>query len=335
MANPCDPTGAEPETGETSGVRERAQYWVARLVGGEVSASELDALELWLAADPRHAHAFSRERALWQDLAAAADVLSEPVASRPMLRRRVPRGIGRRQLVRALPMALAASIVAAFVGPSLVLAFRADHRTATGEVRSVALPDGTTARLDSGSAISVGYDGNRRVVHMLAGRAWFDVRHERRPFLVEALGGTTEDIGTGFEVQREGGTVEISVTQGAVQVHAPEEAVTSMLHAGDRLRYTRNGIQRLASQSVAQLAAWRSGELLFEQQPVTAAIAEIARYRRAPVWTIGDFSDVSCVSGLFLVDRPDEALETLVRMRGLRLLELPGGAIVIRPGAPS
>ena len=80
---------------------------------------------------------------------------------------------------------------------------------------------------------------------------------------------------------------------------------------------------------------WRKGELLFDKQPIKAVIAEIARYRRAPVWTIGDFGQASPVSGLFLIERPDEALETIARMRGLRMTTLPGGVIVIRPDPAS
>ncbi|MBU0930391.1 MAG: FecR domain-containing protein [Alphaproteobacteria bacterium] len=333
MSNPSEPSGTE-QSGDVP-LRERAQYWVARLVARDISASELDRLEAWLAADPRHARAFARERALWQDLDTFADALADTTSHRSVIHPKPWHGFTRRRLIRTAPVALAASILAAFMGPSLVLALRADHRTAVGEVRSVALPDGTTAMLDSDSAISVAFDSDRRIVHLLAGRAWFDVRHEGRPFLVEALDGETQDIGTGFEVRRDGGVVEVSVTEGAVQVRTPVERAGPILHAGGRLRYTADRLVMLAAQPVARLAAWRKGELLFDKQPIKAVIAEIARYRRAPVWTIGDFGQASPVSGLFLIERPDEALETIARMRGLRMTTLPGGVIVIRPDPAS
>jgi len=325
-------TSSDPSDSEAA-LRERAQYWIARLAAQDVGKAELDALEAWLAADPRHARAFARERALWQDLGAVADALDAPEEQPvPPPPRRL---LTRRRLVRAAPVALAASIVAVLLGPSLALELRADHRTAAGEVRTVALPDGTGATLDSDSAISIAFDGERRVVHLLAGRAWFDVRHERRPFLVEALGGEAQDIGTGFEMRREGGMVEVGVTQGAVRVRAPGGGGAPVLHAGDRARYSAAGLEALAPRPAAQLAVWRKGELLFDGQPVKTAIAEIARYRGAPVWTIGDFGKTAPVSGLFLIERPDEALETIARMRGLRMLELPGGIILIRPGPAS
>lgn len=325
MSTPSDSCRGE------AALRERAQYWVARLVAKDIGETELVALEAWLAADPRHAHAFARERALWQDLGEVADVLTK---SAPVQRVILPvqsSAFTRRCLLRAAPVALAACIVAALFGPSLMLNLRADYRTSIGEVRPVALPDGTTAMLDSGSAISVEFNGNRRVVHLLSGRAWFDVRHEGRPFLVEALNGETQDIGTGFEVRREGGTVEVGVTEGSVQVRAPGSKAGPALRAGDRVRYTADGLETLAAQPAVRLASWRKGELLFDAQPVKSAIAEIARYRRAPVWAIGDFSDAAPVSGLFLIERPDEALETIARMRGLPMLTLPGGVVIIRP----
>lgn len=316
---------------------ERARYWIARLVAKDITETELDSLEAWLAADPGHARAFARERALWQDLGAVADALAAPVAAplppeRPGRRRgRGWPALSRRRLVRAAPAALAASIAAALFLPSLILDIRADHRTAAGEVRSVALPDGTVAMLDSDSAISVMFDGERRMVRLLAGRAWFDVRHQDRPFLVEALGGKTRDIGTGFEVRRDGGTVEVGVTQGAVEVHTPGKAAGPTLRAGERARYSAHGVEKLTPRSAARLAAWRNGELLFDEQPVEAVIAEIARYRRAPVWTVGDFGGAAPISGLFLIARPEEALETVAGMRGLRLTTLPGGIVVVRP----
>lgn len=331
MSAPSDPRQTDAEPGDDLALRERAQYWVARLVAKDIGETELSALEAWLAEDPRHARAFARERTLWQDLGAVADALTVPAPAHAVIRPIAPRPFPYRRLLRAAPPALAASIVVALLGPSLVLNLRADHRTVAGEVRAVALPDGTAAMLDSDSAISVAFDGDRRVVHLLTGRAWFNVRHEGRPFLVEARDGETQDVGTGFEVRREDGAVEVGVTEGSVQVHAPGNKHGPTLHAGERVRYTVDGLETLATQPTARLASWRKGELLFEQQPVTSAIAEIARYRRMPVWTMGDFSTSAPVSGLFLIARPDEALETIARMRGLRMVALPGGIVVIRP----
>ena len=220
MSDPSDPYHDDAKPGGDPALRERAQYWVARLVAKDISATELDTLEAWLASDPRHARAFARERALWQDLDAVADALAEPSPARTVIRPMPRPGVTRRRLLRGVPVALAASLVAALIVPSLLLDLGADHRTAVGEVRSVALPDSTSAMLDSDTEISLAFDGDKRIVHLLAGRAWFDVHHEGRPFLVEALDGETRDIGTAFVVERDGNAIDVGVTQGAVRVRA-------------------------------------------------------------------------------------------------------------------
>lgn len=335
MSDPSDPYHDDAKPGGDPALRERAQYWVARLVAKDISATELDTLEAWLASDPRHARAFARERALWQDLDAVADALAELSPARTVIRPMPRPGVTRRRLLRGVPVALAASLVAALIVPSLLLDLGADHRTAVGEVRSVALPDGTSAMLDSDTAISLAFDGDKRIVHLLAGRAWFDVHHEGRPFLVEALDGETRDIGTAFVVERDGNAIDVGVTQGAVRVRAPGGGTGATLRVGDRVRYTAAGLETLAAQPADRIAPWRKGELLFDRQPVMVAITEIARYRRAPVWTFGDFGKADSVSGLFLIARPDEALETLAQMRGLRMTTLPGGIIILRPNPAS
>ena len=63
-------------------------------------------------------------------------------------------------------------------------------------------------------------------------------------------------------------------------MHAAGSESQPTLRAGNRVRYTAEGLQTLPALPVERLAAWRKGELLFEAKPVEAAIAEIARYRR-------------------------------------------------------
>lgn len=332
MSETSKPPGSPSDPAAPDAIlREQAQHWVARLAGGDVDEAQLSALEAWLASDQRHALAFARERALWQDLHAAFD---RPVSSNDL-----PSGVEilplRRHLRWSVPAAIAASLAFFMALPSLMLDLRSDHRSAIGEVRSIALPDGTTAMLDSGAALSVDFDDKQRIVHLLAGRAWFDVRHEGRPFLVEAERGMTRDIGTSFEVDRKEGSVEIGVTQGVVQVRSPDGTQGLPMHAGERMRYSASELSALPAVPTSQLAPWRRGEILLDRQPIRAAIAELARYRSASVWAVGDFSKEAPISGMFLIERPEEALQTLVRMRQLRVIRLPGGHMIIRPATKS
>ena len=171
-------------------VLQAARDWILRLASDEVSAGDLAALQAWLAEDAAHRRAFERERGFWQDLephGALFDCANLPGAAAPRSGWHRP---ARR--IWAAASTIAASIALIVAAPTLNVRLRADHRTATGEVSTVVLPDRSTAMLDSGSAIAVRYSGAERRVELLQGRAWFEVRHgDNRPFRVAAAGGVT------------------------------------------------------------------------------------------------------------------------------------------------
>lgn len=313
-------------------VDESAREWVRLLASGEADAADLDALKAWLASAPTHASAFERERGFWQDLDPhrALFTATTPVpprragsAARRPWRRLVPK--------RALVSAIAASLLLAVTGPSLLLHLRADHLTGTGEVRSFTLPDRSTAVLDTGSAIAVHYAAGERRIELLRGRAWFKVAHgDARPFRVEALGGMTQDIGTAFEVVRGDGDAAVSVSEGSVRVMAARGAMPFVLRAGERANYRDGLAQRLAKATPDRIAAWRNGELLIDDMPLGEAIAKIARYRSGPTMVWADTADKPKVSGVFRTDRPDDALAALMTGAGLSLVQLPAGTVIIR-----
>lgn len=224
----------------------------------------------------------------------------------------------------------AALIAGVLFGPDLVVIARADHRTSLA-VESVRLPDGSRAVLDAGSAVSIAFSDGERRVELLRGDAWFEVEHgDRRPFRVAALGGITEDVGTAFEVRRAADAVSVAVSQGAVAVHAPEVGEGVLLRASQRAHYGRNGpVTRLDAIDPVNIAAWRQGEILIDKANVADAVSQIKRYRSAPVFVLGTPDASVRISGVFRVDRPDEAIEAVARMARLTVYRL-GGIMILR-----
>lgn len=308
-----DPIGTRDET---------ARAWIVRLASGSVSASEMERLEGWMATDPRNRAAFLRERSTWQDLAAIEGAF---VSERPLPRRRSLRW------PTYLSVAAAAAL-AWFAVPSTWLWLRADETSARGQVREIALADGSRAVLDSDSAIAVDYGNDGRDVRLLKGRAWFEVKHgDSRPFRVAVDGGSIRDVGTAFEVDGTGGQVGVGVTEGMVELKTGAEAPV-LLRAGQRGTLADGTAHRVAGLPVDQIAGWRRGELLLRNVPLPDAIEAIARYRPGPVLVLGRLSDRRPVSGSFRTDRPDEALDTLAAMRGLEQSTLPGSILLLRDG---
>ena len=299
---------------------ERSEYWIVRLASGSMTAEEMTRFEDWLAADAENRAAFELSRALWRSL---EDRGGQVVA----LRRRRP-------LVRspaAWGGAVAACLAVAVVAPQLAPRLLATDATSAGEVRALDLPDGTHAVLDTDSAVAVRYDGGQRRIDLMRGRIWVKVEHDdARPFRVATTGGIVEDIGTAFEVARDGRSAEVAVTEGSVRVETKGGDQDLVLQRRQRARYGAGGdIRRLGDADEDAIAAWRRGYIVVEDAALADAVQSVARYRTAPVWVQPGQAARTPVSGIFLAEAPDDALKVLADMAGLRLIRLPGGAVVL------
>lgn len=319
---------------DRSPLAEQAEHWVVRLASGAITPREMAIFEAWLARSPDHRAAFDRERALWQSLEGhEAAFASAP----PSPRRRSPRGSWGRSWVRRHPVwtgfaTVAASLALVLAVPDAMMHLHADAMADVGQVRTLALPDGSTAMLDSGAAVAVRFDAAERRIELLRGAAWFDVKHgDARPFRVAALDGVTEDIGTAFEVSQRGDTVNVGVTEGTVRVSSPKGAGGRIVRQFGRVHYKQGGpVESMEPGTATGIAAWRRGIIVIDNRPVADAIAEVARYRSGMTFTLADTSASAPVSGVFRTDAPDEALQALASMAGLRLTTLPAGVAVLR-----
>jgi transmembrane sensor len=123
----------------------------------------------------------------------------------------------------------------------------------------------------------------------LRGDLWVRVAHgDRRPFRVSALGGVTQDVGTAFGVSLCDDQATVGVTEGVVGVQAADSGPVT-LHASQWLRYGPGGsVMRLGNSPAADIAPWRSGELLLQKASVRDAIHTIGWYRSGPVLPVGD-----------------------------------------------
>lgn len=317
---------------ESSARAEDAHHWIARLASGSISESEMARFRQWRAV-PDNDRVFTMERSLWRELTAIEGAFLPTPEAR---RRHRFRSEAKRKMLAVGTAVAATAALAIMVTPDIGVIIRADHRTTSGEVRQITLADGSSAFLDTDSAITVNFSDGHRDIALLSGRAWFDVRHgDRRPFRVAALGGVTEDIGTAFEVDRiDDETVNVGVTEGAVKVMAAEGRDALTLTAGQHARYREGqSARRMDGDAAGATATWRNGELLVRNLPVEDALRAVLRYRGGTLVTFGDMTGLERVSGTFRTDSPDDALTTMAVMRGLRLTRLPAGVVIARPPA--
>lgn len=305
----------------------QALRWVIRCSAGPLPGRQQRTLQRWLQSDPRHALAWRQQQAFWQRLDAAGPevlaALPELTGDRQGLRPIAPR----RRLPWLLASAAAVVLMVAAAPHALLLA-RSDVRSSDAP-RVVQLADGSTAVLDAGTALALSFDDRQRHLRLLRGQAWFQVAHEARPFQVEAAGGLVRDIGTAFSVSMLDTTVTTQVSAGVVDVR-PGDGSVQRLHAG-QARAFRDGhwLQPVQLEDPKSMAPWRRGEVVIDDRPAAQAIADLARYRRGPVWVLGGQGARVRVSGLFHLQQPDTAIVAVAAQAGLRVQRLPGGALLL------
>ncbi len=174
---------------------EEALRWSVVLKSRTASADDRAAFDLWLQADPRHEAAWTQAQQVWMRVGKIGPAFANRAAAQyqaaytphpepDRLRRHArsaagnprPAPVSRRRLF------VAAAAVAAIVAPTALVLSRpglfADQRTAVGERRTVALPDGSTIELAGASALSVDFSASMRRVVLQEGEAFFNVAHD-------------------------------------------------------------------------------------------------------------------------------------------------------------
>ncbi|MBO9575691.1 MAG: FecR domain-containing protein [Sphingobium sp.] len=227
----------------------------------------------WLEADPRHAEAYDRLALADTALRVAPGQvvpagLPEPANDRGDASWRWTRWIGG---AAASAAAIGAVLVLRTAGPDVYAV-----ETRAGETRQIALDEGSRVEVAGGSRLLLDRN-NPRLVTLERGDALFHVRHDqRRPFAVRSGKLEVQDIGTVFNVTRDGTAFAVAVAEGSVLFQPRGEAVT--LKAGSRISVREDqGDVRVDRIAPEMVGAWRTGRLTFANTPVPQVLHTIQR----------------------------------------------------------
>lgn len=297
-------------------IASQAADWIIRRDGGPLSPGDQRAFQAWLA-DPANREGFDRLERMWAELGDASQTTPRTtLPTRPKTRYRA---------IAALAACLALAVLG--VAQDWPTRMRADYSTGVGERRTVALADGSQVALDSQSAIAVDLSGPARRIRLLQGAALFTVAPDRaHPFTVEAAGGSATALGTAFAVRTHGAQAEIVVTRHrvAVEDHGRSEVVGEGQH-------TRFGAGTLGPVDAAAdgATAWTGGRLVVVDRPLGEVVAEIARYRHGYLTVAGAAADQR-VSGVYDLDHPLAAVDSIAHSLNLRIFRLSDRIIILR-----
>ncbi|MGH1557316.1 FecR family protein [Caulobacter segnis] len=168
--------------------------------------------------------------------------------------------------------------------------------------------------LNTASLIEVAYDDRQRLVRLVKGQALFEVaKHQARPFVVAAGDRRITATGTAFDVRLDRDQVKVLLIEGRVVVAAATGAGPTnllptdrqVLEPGEALVAGPSRAVSIAAADIERDTAWNRGQLVFRDERLADAVAEMNRY--APETLVIEDARIADlrISGVFGTARPE------------------------------
>ena len=273
-----------------------AASWTTLLESGEMSQTQLQTFHRWLE-EPLHARALGKYRSMLgmiQDLPRhrTASLIDMPVPHGrfPFLASLFSQPLRLSAITAAVATVVAVGAWQHF--PSVREYMTQTYTTGTGEARTIVLPDGSVAYLNTQSTI--GWDGSDKERHVVLerGEVLFEVAHDpSHPFRVTVGNSEIQDLATEFDVYRKAnGNVVVTVLSGQVAIKEFAAGGTQpawkerKLNSNEQMEYGQTKlIDDVHPTDASKSVRWREGLLETEGQPLTTLVNELNRYSNKPI----------------------------------------------------
>jgi transmembrane sensor len=289
---------------------------IGKYLAGECSPEEAAAAQAWIQASPENGETYAALRRIWEDSQAAASTeearqfvagidvdaawskVQARMQDRPQVH--VPVELPLRTQPRRTPQGRLWYVVAATLVLSIgtYLIWRSQQGPAAPQLLQWAsgetplrdtLPDGSIVTLNAHSQLEfpAEFAGAATRAVRLQGEAFFDVqRNPSQPFVIRAGDAEVRVLGTQFNVKATAQAVAVSVTEGKVRFAAGPEASAPALElvAGKSATYAA-ATKALVQDSLpdANAAFWLTGELVFQDKPLSEVVAELGKRWQRPI----------------------------------------------------
>lgn len=287
-----------------------ASEWVVK-IDRELTLKEKKLLGSWLATSPENAKVFIEVAQLWDkmnDLERLADLFPKG----PAITRRYRSKIWASAMVASVMLVLMSGVYFNSDGSS----FFQQQRSATannlqqtlqtriGESSTINLPDGSKILLNTNTLAEIRYTHSARIIDLKRGEIHIDVAHNKsRPLSVIVGGKIIQAVGTAFNVEVRGNSIELIVTDGKVlvapvkqelmladvkniEIILPRSSVA--ISKGEKINLAVSSLQanerseekvvKVEPIEIAASLSWRTGNLIFRGESLVETMAEISRY---------------------------------------------------------
>lgn len=262
-------------------VSERAADYLARKRGGLWTDEDQCELDGWLAEATAHYVAWVRVEAIAARAHQLAPLLShELTRTAPVERRTLP---FTRFLLPLFAIA-AIALITIWGGPFVAFLLQPPdrlHSTGVGARELLSFADHTEIELNTNTAVRLRLNSVERTVWLEKGEAWFHVAHDAsHPFTVIVGNHRIRDLGTEFRVRRQSAdAIDVALLNGRATLSVPGGQTTT-LEPGDEAEATVRSLSvaRKTPQQLTDELAWRRGEVVFRNTPLSDVVQQYNRY---------------------------------------------------------
>lgn len=257
---------------------------IAKFLAGEADENEKNIVVGWINAGNQSE--FDQIKQIWTGAA-----LSEQKFDAEKALLKVNNRITQNSRTRRLRLytVVAAAIIILIAIPLLILnlntkTIKTEFITKTTDTKTelVQLADGSNITLNKNSSIKYPKDFSNNRIVSLEGEAFFDIEHldEKIPFTVNAKNIQIIVVGTKFNVsaQKENNFVEVSVTEGIVEVQASDNSSPMQIMAGQRFKFDlANSEIEIDSLGVDNDIYWLTNTLVFNNSDINEIATTISK----------------------------------------------------------
>lgn len=291
-------------------IREQAAFWVVERQSDRES-TQIE-LEAWLKQNPLHSKVFNQIEQMWQ----AVDPEAHQQRARTK-RQRIASGLACCVLGIALHQLLPWQY------------WQADYKTDTGEITSVTLADGSTAILNSNSAINTRFTDSGRIIELVRGEVLFEVqKDQQRRFIVTTPLATAEALGTAYSVSITDQHTLVSVYESEVKARATLHNDITHLKPGQGARIGADRTEKIQF-NLTRTPDWSRGSLVFNRVPVQDVVTRLNQYHPGLLYMVDD-KDKRLFTGVLPADDSAAAVKLFARSMGFRLHQFTPYVSVLR-----
>lgn len=300
--------------------RAEAAAWLARLQSDTPSSQDRAGCETWLAETDAHPRALAEATAMWDavgGLAPSATRLTEMSAARPQAQ------VGRRAVLAGMLGTGCAVTAWSALAPR-------SYANGVGQTKTVRLSDGTSLMLDACSEVRTEFGLGLRKLELVSGRVALNpTMTSDRPVVVTHGPRRLLAFGRLLDIACLGEGLTATAVDGLIVVQPPGREMVR-LENGERLTWSRSAGLRTDRPTLEAVTAWQDGRLVFADDTLAQAVAEINRYSPRPI-EIQDASLLTLrISGSYRTRSAKAFAQSVAMLYGLQLVSAPERFILRR-----